>query len=59
MVIHGCPGSGKSRFIDELCVQINDENSLIIPITYNSNMSKDSPTVTSKIDRFYYRILYS
>ena len=59
MVIHGCPGSGKSRFIDELCAKINDENSLIIPITYNSVMTEYPPYVNSMIDRFYYRILYS
>ena len=59
MVIHGSSGSGKSRFIDELSQVINDENSLIIPITYTLSMADDSSSVDTIIDRFHYRILYS
>ena len=51
--------SGKSRFLDEFAKTINTNDSLIIPITYDEEMAKDSLTVTSMLDRFYYRMLYS
>ena len=64
MIIHGSPGSGKSRFIDEISQVLNDENSLIISITYNSNMTNDRELDNNHIDtsivgQFYYRVLYS
>ena len=59
LLVNGPRGSGKSRFVDEFAESIKSENSLTIPITYKEIMKNNTLFGLSKLECFYYRVLYS
>jgi Cdc6-like AAA superfamily ATPase len=60
LAFHGCPGSGKSRLIDELAVELSkSSNTLCIPMTFNSNLSSEIPkTLDFALKGLFIRLLY-